>query len=243
LNIFYDSKFDCGPEHDANAYYELKIGFDSPHTATLDLVPAGAKVLDLGCAGGYLSKIAKDAKIFTIICSFGEQSHPHLKEMEISKTRVEESEAADKLIGGNGVHFLGLREGNIIKDFDDRGFEEPVIELVKGFNPTRILTHSQDDPHPDHRAVHHLLLRLHEKAAPRAEIFTFDVWNLFNLKRRTPRLVVDITHTFKRKIDALKAFKSQRTALAFLLWSVYVRGVWWGFRKGTRYAEVFYRIR
>jgi glycosyltransferase involved in cell wall biosynthesis len=57
LNIFYDSKFDCGPGHDANAYYELKIGYDSPHTAILDLVPFGAKVLDLGCAGGYMSAL------------------------------------------------------------------------------------------------------------------------------------------------------------------------------------------
>src|SRR5258705_1718577 len=57
LSIFYDSKFDCGPGHDANTHYELKIGYDSPHTATLDLVPAGAKVLDLGCAGGYMSAL------------------------------------------------------------------------------------------------------------------------------------------------------------------------------------------
>jgi glycosyltransferase involved in cell wall biosynthesis len=57
LNIFYDSKFDCAPEHEANAHYELKVGYDSPHTAVLEVVPAGAKVLDLGCAGGYMSAL------------------------------------------------------------------------------------------------------------------------------------------------------------------------------------------
>ena len=57
LNIFYDSKFDCGPESKSNARYELKIGYDSTHTATLDIVPAGAKVLDLGCAGGYMGAL------------------------------------------------------------------------------------------------------------------------------------------------------------------------------------------
>ena len=36
LDIFYDSKFDCGPGREANAHYELKIGYDSPHTAVLD---------------------------------------------------------------------------------------------------------------------------------------------------------------------------------------------------------------
>jgi len=57
LSIFYDSKFDCEPEHDANAYYEPKLGYDSSHSAVLNLVPAGSKVVDLGCAGGYLSAL------------------------------------------------------------------------------------------------------------------------------------------------------------------------------------------
>ena len=57
LSIFYDSKFDCAPESNANAYYQLKIGYDSTHTATLDIMPSGAKVLDLGCAGGYMSAL------------------------------------------------------------------------------------------------------------------------------------------------------------------------------------------
>jgi len=57
LSIFYDSKFDCEPEHDANAYYELKIGYDSSHTAVLNLVSNGVKVLDLGCAGGYMGAL------------------------------------------------------------------------------------------------------------------------------------------------------------------------------------------
>lgn len=57
LSIFYDSKFDCEPEHDASAYYELKIGYDSSHTAVLNLVSNGMKVLDLGCAGGYMGAL------------------------------------------------------------------------------------------------------------------------------------------------------------------------------------------
>ena len=57
LSIFYDSKFDCGPESKSNSYYELKVGYDSTHTATLDIIPKGAKVLDLGCAGGYVSAL------------------------------------------------------------------------------------------------------------------------------------------------------------------------------------------
>ncbi len=56
-SIFYDSKYDCEPDHDTNAHYELKLGYDSPHTAVLNLVPAGSKILDLGCAGGYMGAL------------------------------------------------------------------------------------------------------------------------------------------------------------------------------------------
>jgi glycosyltransferase involved in cell wall biosynthesis len=57
LGIFYDNKFDCGPGHDANGHYYPKLGFESPHTVTLELVADGAKVLDIGCAGGYMSML------------------------------------------------------------------------------------------------------------------------------------------------------------------------------------------
>jgi glycosyltransferase involved in cell wall biosynthesis len=56
-SIFYDSKFDCGQGRETNAHYELKINYDSPHRAAFNLVHAGAKVLDLGCAGGYMSAL------------------------------------------------------------------------------------------------------------------------------------------------------------------------------------------
>jgi glycosyltransferase involved in cell wall biosynthesis len=57
MDVFYDSKFDCMPASATNAHYEIKIGYDSPHSATVDLIHTGAKVLDLGCAGGYMSAL------------------------------------------------------------------------------------------------------------------------------------------------------------------------------------------
>lgn len=194
-------------------------------------------------AGGYISVLAKQkVDIRTIICSFGEQSHPHLVKEEVRKMRVEESKKADRMLGGNGVMFLGLREGSFEKDFGE--LEGTVLDLLGEFKPDRILTHSQDDPHPDHRATYRILLGLCGKAGLKSSVYTFDVWNLFNLtKRLNPKLVVNIKHTFKKKVDALGAFRSQRPALAVLLWSVYTKALFWGFRAGCRYAEVFYKVR
>jgi len=56
-SIFYDSKFDCAPQRETNSAAELKLGYDSPHTATLELVPPGAKIFHLGCGRGYMSTL------------------------------------------------------------------------------------------------------------------------------------------------------------------------------------------
>ena len=59
--IFYDRKFDCSPPG-SNAHYRLKLGYESPHTVTLEKVSAGAGVLDLGCAGGHLAALLRKEK-------------------------------------------------------------------------------------------------------------------------------------------------------------------------------------
>ncbi len=51
--IFYDRKFDCAPP--GTAWYCPKFNYRSPHSLALESVKAGAKVLDIGCAGGYMA--------------------------------------------------------------------------------------------------------------------------------------------------------------------------------------------
>jgi glycosyltransferase involved in cell wall biosynthesis len=53
LSLLYDRKFDCAPDA-GNEHYKPKLDYESPHTLTLDLIPPGSRVLDLGCAGGHL---------------------------------------------------------------------------------------------------------------------------------------------------------------------------------------------
>jgi len=54
IGLFYDRRFDCAPALTDNAHYQLKVDYVSPHTVTLETVSAGSRVLDLGCAGGYV---------------------------------------------------------------------------------------------------------------------------------------------------------------------------------------------
>ena len=59
LGILYDPKFDCGPANATNAQYALKRGYESTHEVALRLVKMGSRVLDLGCAGGFVGELLR----------------------------------------------------------------------------------------------------------------------------------------------------------------------------------------
>lgn len=62
LGLLYDRRFDITTAAEANAQYTLKSDYDSPHSYTLDEIPQSARVLDLGCAGGYMGALLKREK-------------------------------------------------------------------------------------------------------------------------------------------------------------------------------------
>jgi glycosyltransferase involved in cell wall biosynthesis len=53
-SLFYDRKFDCRAGAPARSPYTPKLDFESPHTLARDRIAPGTRVLDIGCAGGYL---------------------------------------------------------------------------------------------------------------------------------------------------------------------------------------------
>ncbi len=66
LSLLYDRKFDCRAVETDNAHYEIKRGYRSPHTEALARVKAGARVLDLGCAGGYMGALLRNERGATV---------------------------------------------------------------------------------------------------------------------------------------------------------------------------------
>jgi glycosyltransferase involved in cell wall biosynthesis len=56
LAILYDRKYDVAPQGHSNPFYQAKFGFESPHTLALDRVQPGSRVLDIGCASGYIAR-------------------------------------------------------------------------------------------------------------------------------------------------------------------------------------------
>jgi 2-polyprenyl-3-methyl-5-hydroxy-6-metoxy-1,4-benzoquinol methylase len=60
LGILYDRKYDVMPRGKLNPLYQPKLDFESPHTLALERVPARSKVLDVGCASGYMARALRE---------------------------------------------------------------------------------------------------------------------------------------------------------------------------------------
>jgi len=194
-------------------------------------------------AGGTLAKYSKlGKKVNTLIFSFGENSHPHLRPSVIIKTRVKESRKSDKIIGGNGIYYLGLKEGKFLANKNK--VKQQIKEVIKKHKPSKIFTHSIDDPHPDHRSVFKIMTELINEIKTNCDIYSFGVWNPIRIRKRNlPKLIVDISNTFDKKIKAFNIHKSQKISILSLMWNVYVKAIINGWNNGVKYAEVFYKIK
>lgn len=193
--------------------------------------------------GGTIAKYAREKKnVIAVIFSFGELSMPWLKAEEVRKIRKKESLAAAKILGTGETHFLGLKEGKI--EEEGELVKGKIAQFIKKNTPEKIFMHSQDDPHLDHRASHRYVLSVLKELNYKGQVYTFDVWNPLTIKDRdVPKLYVDVSKDFGKKLSAAKAFETQRLQgrwplVPTLIW----RGLLYGFKNGCRFAERFRKL-
>ncbi len=196
-------------------------------------------------AGATIAKYVKEGKnIKTIIFSYGELGIPMLQRKFSIEKRVKESKNADAMLGCKDSIFLGIDEGKFIEQCEERQLKEKLKEMFEKEKPSKIFTHSPDDPHPDHRAVYKTVLEIVGMANVEPDIYMFDIWNPINFrKRNNPRLYVDVSETFRIKLNALSMFKSQWPSLIILWPQVLISAFLNGMGCECRYAEKFYKIR
>jgi LmbE family N-acetylglucosaminyl deacetylase len=195
--------------------------------------------------GGTVAKYAKEGKrVHTVIFSYGEKGMPiHNREYAV-RTRVKESLAADKYLGGHGIVFLGLNEGKFAEQFAKKNMYPKLKRLILQHRPSIIFTHSIDDPLPDHRALNKLVLETLDRMRYKCDVYMFDVWTIFNFKKRHyVEIIIDVSNTFDMKIKALRMFTSQKLSLFSLMWSVYLRAWIQGRKIKVKHAEIFYKVR
>lgn len=195
--------------------------------------------------GGTIAKYAKEGKdIHTIILSYGIYALPWLKEYVAKRTRIKEANDADKVIGGKGVVFFDLMEGKFNEEYEEKKVDNQLASMIRKIKPTKIFTHSFEDPHPDHKATYEIVKKALKISRLRPDIFLFDIWNPISIRKSDlPRMYVDISDSFKIKIKALKCFPSQWSSMMALTWNVYLKAIINGFHIHKRFGERFVKVK
>jgi len=195
-------------------------------------------------AGGTLAKYAKEGKkVITVIFSYGEGSHPWLKRHITREIRLKEAEKANKVLGCTDVVYLGLSDDEFIDKLNEK-IKGRIKAIIMKKKPSKIFTHAPDDPHSHHRAVHDITLEVLDAIRYKCDVYTYDIWNPIKVKKRdAPKLVVDISDTFRTKIKAFECHKSQKATFFSLIWYVYLQAFFRGLDNDVKYAEVFHKDR
>ena len=188
-------------------------------------------------AGGYMALHPKQTHC--VVFSMGEMSHPWLKPEEIKKVRRNEMFQAAKILHSTVTPY-DLNESNFLNENDSLVQES--IEWIEKHKPKRVFTHSSEDPHPDHRAVHETTMEIVSKLSYQIEVYTYSIWNPTEFNQQYPALYIDIKQTYQRKVKSMKAFPSQKVAIYTLAILIMYRAVSAGLRSRYWLAEKFYRI-
>ncbi len=194
--------------------------------------------------GATIAKYAKEGHdVFNVIFSYGEQGNWWLRKKHTIETRVKEAIKGDKILGCKKTYFLGVPDLKIKEEIKKRKIYLRVAALIKKHKPNKIFTHVDDDMYPDHRAVREIVIKTIGILKYKCDVYSFDVWSPVKLSTNYPKLVIDVSKTFKIKVKALREFKSQGFVMLQLLPAVYWRAIKNGWKAGVKRAEVFYKIK
>ncbi len=196
----------------------------------------------IGAGGTIADYTNKRKKVLVLIFSYGELSHPWLKPKVVQKMRSKETFGACKLLKCK-AKFFDLREGKFEEDFREKELKTKFIRLIEKYKPTKIFTHSHEDPHPDHKAVHQITLELYGELKEKPELYIYSIWNPVSFKTQYPSLYVNISKTFSTKLKALWRFKSQKVHLLYPVFLLLYKAVKDGLKMRAWFGEHFFRIK
>ena len=199
--------------------------------------------LEIG-AGGSIAKFSQEGKsVIGVIFSKGDKSSPWLKKEHLVDFRENEAEEIGKFIGCEETVMLGFEDGKLMESISKNSVKKKVQDLITKYKPFQIYVHSSLDPHKDHQAVNKAVLNALENidSGKKIPVYAFEIWNVVN--ESGPRMYVNISSTFSKKIEAMKKFKSQRIYVYALIVPVFLRAFFIGLKNQCLYAERFYKIR
>ncbi len=180
----------------------------------LDLLAFGVHPddIELSCAGTLLVEKNNGKKIGVVDLTRGE-----LGTRGTAETREEEAENSAKILGVDARVNLDMRDAFFKNDEEN---QRKIISVLRKYQPDIVLCNAIDDRHPDHgRAAKLVSDSCFLSGLRKIETFDADnsqeIWKpkyLFNYiqdQYLIPSFVVDISTVIEKKLEAIRAFKTQ----------------------------------
>lgn len=164
--------------------------------------------VELACSGTVLKHISLGYKVGIVDLTRGE-----LGTRGSAEIRAEETRVASSILGIHSRENLGFRDGFF--EIDEAHLLK-MVEVIRKYQPELILANAASDRHPDHKRAGDLVSRANflsglvkietaNQTAWRAKV----VYRYIQDNYIEPDFVVDISGFEAKKLEAIKAFKSQ----------------------------------
>ena len=169
--------------------------------------------IELSCAGTLLAHIQLGKKVGIVDLTRGELGTRGTPEI-----RLQESEAATKVMGIHARENLGMADGFFE---NNKAQQFKVIAAIRKYQPEIVLMNAISDRHPDHGRASTLVSEscflaglkqietVSETGKKQAAWRPKNVYHYIQDRHHNPDLIVDISAHWEKKVESIKAFQSQ----------------------------------
>jgi len=225
----------------------------------LDILALGVHPddVELGCSGTVMKHIQLGCKVGIIDLTRGE-----LGTRGTAETRDTEAKNAAGIMGVTLRENLAFRDG-FFKNDEEHQLQ--LIQIIRKYRPDIVITNAPTDRHPDHGRASQITLdscflsglpkivtRLNNQNQTAWRPKT--VYHYIQAQYHEPDFVVDISDFHDRKLEAIKAYKTQfynpdsKEPETFIsnpqfIEAVKARDIMFGIHAGFKYAEGFLKNR
>lgn len=169
--------------------------------------------VELGCGGTILSHLAKGHTVGILDLTHGE-----LGSRGSGEIRLQEAEAAGKILGVQVRENLGLADGFFENNQES---QLKVIQAIRKYQPGIILCNAPNDRHPDHGRASKLaadaaflsglarIVTTDENGSPQQHWRPKVVYHYIQALYIKPDIIVDISDHLDKKMESVLAYRSQ----------------------------------
>src|SRR3989338_2756358 len=91
----------------------------------------------IGAGGTIANYTQQKSKVLSVVFSYGELSHPWLKQKVVQKMRYKETMDASRLLKCKAT-FFDLREGKFMEDYQAKNLKIELLKIIEKQKPTKI---------------------------------------------------------------------------------------------------------